>query len=71
MLNSPLAAIGTALLWMGWYGFNAGSALSANGVAASAISATTVASTVGVLMMSILSLFQHKRVHTIGLFFDS
>ena len=64
--NIPLAAIGTALLWMGWYGFNAGSALSANNVAASAISATTVASTVGVVMMSILSLFQHKRVHTIA-----
>ena len=64
----PLAAIGTALLWMGWYGFNAGSALSAGPLAAYAISATTVASTVGVLVWSLLSLLQHRHVHTIGWF---
>jgi len=51
---------------MGWYGFNAGSALSAGPVAAYAISATTVASTVGVIVWSLLSLFHHRHVHTTG-----
>jgi ammonia channel protein AmtB len=67
LLNaSPLAAIGTALLWMGWYGFNAGSALQAGPVAAYAISSTTIGSCVGVIVMSFLSLLKHKHVHTIG-----
>jgi len=63
--NIPLATIGTALLWMGWYGFNAGSALGSNVVAAYAISATTIASCVGVVTWSLLSLIHHRHVHTI------
>ena len=51
---------------MGWYGFNAGSALSAGSVAAHAISATTIASCVGVVVWSLLSLIQNKHVHTVG-----
>ena len=51
---------------MGWYGFNAGSALSAGPVAAYAISATTVASCVGVIIWSLLSLIQHRHVHTVA-----
>lgn len=65
--NIPLAAIGTALLWMGWYGFNAGSALTAGPVAAYAISATTVASTVGVMTSSIFSIIRYGNVHTIAI----
>jgi ammonium transporter, Amt family len=38
--NLPLTVIGAALLWVGWFGFNAGSALEANGLAASAFLAT-------------------------------
>ena len=64
----PLATIGTALLWMGWYGFNAGSALSAGSVASYAISATTIASCVGAITWSILSLIKYNHVHTIGNF---
>lgn len=64
--NIPLATIGTALLWMGWYGFNAGSALGATSVAAYAISATTVASCVGVVVWSLLSLIHHRHVHTVA-----
>jgi Amt family ammonium transporter len=41
-----LCAIGTGMLWVGWYGFNAGSALSADGVAANAFTTTTVATAV-------------------------
>jgi ammonium transporter, Amt family len=42
--NIPLAAIGASLLWMGWFGFNAGSALTAGGLAASTLLVTQTAS---------------------------
>ncbi|HZZ56645.1 MAG TPA: ammonium transporter [Opitutaceae bacterium] len=38
-----LCMVGTAMLWVGWYGFNAGSALAADGIAANAFTATTLA----------------------------
>jgi len=38
--NLPMTVMGAALLWFGWFGFNAGSALEANGLAASAFTAT-------------------------------
>ena len=38
--NLPMTVLGAALLWFGWFGFNAGSALGANGLAASALIAT-------------------------------
>jgi Amt family ammonium transporter len=41
-----LCMIGTGLLWVGWYGFNAGSALAADGVAANAFTTTTIATAV-------------------------
>jgi Amt family ammonium transporter len=41
--NLPFAVIGASLLWVGWFGFNAGSALGANGLAASAFIATHIA----------------------------
>lgn len=47
--NLPLVMLGAALLWFGWYGFNAGSAVSANGVAGSTFITTTVATAAGML----------------------
>jgi len=41
-----LTMIGTAMLWVGWYGFNAGSAVAADGIAAGAFTATTLATAV-------------------------
>ncbi|QYM80834.1 ammonium transporter [Horticoccus luteus] len=41
-----LCMVGTGLLWVGWYGFNAGSALAADGVAANAFMTTTLAAAV-------------------------
>jgi ammonium transporter, Amt family len=44
--NLPFAVIGAAMLWVGWFGFNAGSALGANGLASSAFMATHTAASV-------------------------
>ena len=47
--NLPLTLVGASLLWVGWFGFNAGSALAADGIAASAFVATHVATAAGAL----------------------
>jgi Amt family ammonium transporter len=47
--NLPLTVIGASLLWVGWFGFNAGSALEANGLAASAFTATNTAAAAAAL----------------------
>jgi Amt family ammonium transporter len=47
--NLPLAFIGACLLWVGWFGFNAGSALAANGLAAAAFVNTHFAAAAAVL----------------------
>ncbi len=47
--NLPFTVVGAALLWVGWFGFNAGSALAADGIAAGAFVATHVATATGVL----------------------
>jgi len=49
-----LTFIGTALLWVGWYGFNAGSAVAADVVAANAFTTTTLATAIGALTWPLL-----------------
>ena len=49
--NLPMTLLGTGLLWFGWFGFNGGSALGANGVAISAIVATHTAASMGALVV--------------------
>jgi Amt family ammonium transporter len=44
--NMVLCMVGTGMLWVGWYGFNAGSAVAADGIAANAFTATTLATAV-------------------------
>lgn len=53
--NIPLAAIGASLLWMGWFGFNAGSALTAGGLAANTLLVTQTASAASSLVWILLS----------------
>lgn len=48
--NLPFTLLGTGLLWFGWFGFNAGSALGANGVAGGAFLATHIAAATAALM---------------------
>jgi Amt family ammonium transporter len=47
--NIPMALLGGGLLWFGWFGFNAGSALAANGIAANAFMTTNTAAAAGAL----------------------
>jgi len=47
--NLPMTVMGAALLWFGWFGFNAGSALEANGLAVSAFLATNTAAAAAAL----------------------
>jgi ammonium transporter, Amt family len=49
-----LTAIGTGMLWVGWYGFNAGSAVAADGVAANAFMTTTLATAVAAFVWPML-----------------
>ncbi len=47
--NIPLALLGAAMLWFGWFGFNAGSALAANGLAVHAFVVTNISAAAGAL----------------------
>ncbi|MEY2821223.1 MAG: hypothetical protein RL105_795 [Verrucomicrobiota bacterium] len=62
-----LCAIGTGMLWVGWYGFNAGSALSADGVAAQAFMTTTLAAAVAAFTWAGLEWILRKHASILGL----
>jgi ammonium transporter, Amt family len=64
--NLPFAVIGAGLLWVGWFGFNAGSALSANGVAVSAFVVTHMATAAAGLAWSAMDLIFNKRPTVLG-----
>jgi Amt family ammonium transporter len=65
--NLPFAVLGAAMLWFGWFGFNAGSALGANGLASSAFVATHVAAATAGLVWSAMDWFFHKKPTTLGM----
>jgi Amt family ammonium transporter len=65
--NLPIATLGAALLWFGWYGFNAGSALAANGVAVNAFLATHVAGAAAGLVWSLLDWLKFGKPTTLGM----
>ncbi|MFC1945165.1 ammonium transporter [Chloroflexota bacterium] len=58
--NIPLVALGAGILWFGWFGFNAGSALAADGIAVNAFVATNIAAATGALTWTVLSGMQHR-----------
>lgn len=63
--NIPLVMLGAALLWFGWFGFNAGSALTSGGLAASAFVATNTAAAAGAFTWMLLS-WIHRRPTALG-----
>jgi Amt family ammonium transporter len=56
----PMTVLGAGLLWFGWFGFNAGSALGANGLAANALLVTNTAAAAGTITW-VLAQYLHKR----------
>jgi Amt family ammonium transporter len=61
-----LCMIGTAILWVGWYGFNAGSAGAANGLAGSAFLTTTLAAAIGGFTWATLEFILKKQPSVLG-----
>ena len=64
--NLTYTALGAALLWFGWFGFNAGSALAADAVAASAFAATHFAAAAGLLGWAGVEWFKHGKPTVLG-----
>ena len=64
--NLPFAVLGTGLLWFGWFGFNAGSALAANAQAVNAFVTTHVATASAALVWGVLDWVRHKRPTLLG-----
>ncbi|NTV14889.1 MAG: ammonium transporter [Desulfobulbaceae bacterium] len=64
--NLPMTLLGTGLLWFGWFGFNAGSALAANGIAATAFTATHLGGMAGMAMWSIMEWVHTGKPTTLG-----
>jgi ammonium transporter, Amt family len=58
--NIPLTILGAALLWFGWFGFNAGSAVAANGLAANAFVTTNTAAAAGAIAWMLVSWINGK-----------
>ena len=63
----PLIAIGTGLLWFGWYGFNAGSALDVNAVTGLAFLNTDVAASFAAITWLVIEWSRHKKPKFVGL----
>jgi Amt family ammonium transporter len=61
-----MTVLGAGLLWFGWYGFNAGSALGANGLAANAAVVTTLAAAMGALTWMTVSWWRHGHPSVLG-----
>ncbi|MCP5532871.1 MAG: ammonium transporter [Akkermansiaceae bacterium] len=62
-----LCMVGTGMLWVGWYGFNAGSALGADAIASNAFTTTTLAAATGGLFWAIMEWFVKGKPSVLGL----
>ena len=66
--NVAFVALGTALLWFGWFGFNAGSALAANGVAAQAFLNTDIAGSIAMCTWLAITWWRQGKPSLVGAF---
>ncbi len=64
--NVPFTLLGAGLLWFGWFGFNGGSALAANGLAGLAFSNTFLAPTAALVAWTLLDYFRTGRATAVG-----
>lgn len=65
--NLVIVAIGTGLLWFGWFGFNAGGSLAADKIAAAAFVNTAIAASVGMIVWTIISVAINKKLKFVDL----
>jgi len=61
-----LCMVGTGMLWVGWYGFNAGSAVGADGIAASAFTSTTLAAASAGFFWALIELIHKGHASILG-----
>jgi ammonium transporter, Amt family len=64
--NVPFTLLGAGVLWFGWFGFNAGSALAANGIAALAFTATMLAPAGTLVVWTLLDMTRSRRSTAVG-----
>jgi Amt family ammonium transporter len=64
--NVPFTLLGAGLLWFGWFGFNAGSALAANGIAALAFTATMLAPAATLVVWMLLDIMRSRNPTAVG-----
>ncbi len=64
--NVPFVLLGAALLWFGWFGFNAGSAVGAGGLAGSTFAATHFATAAAMIVWCLVELFRTGKVTAVG-----
>lgn len=64
--NIPLFVLGGGILWVGWFAFNGGSALAANGLAIHAVVTTMIASAAAMLSWMLIDMVLYKKVTVMG-----
>jgi ammonium transporter, Amt family len=64
--NVPLTLLGAGILWFGWFGFNAGSALAADGIAANALITTHTAAAAGLIFWILVELIRTRHATAVG-----
>ena len=64
--NIPFVVLGATILWFGWFGFNAGSALKADGLAAHAFMTSAIASASALLSWMFLDVINDKKTTLVG-----
>jgi Amt family ammonium transporter len=64
--NLVMTLMGAGLLWVGWFGFNAGSAIASNLATARALTVTQMAAAAGAFTWMVIEMFQHGKATSLG-----